>query len=48
MVSWDTRVPSSNLAPGFVVFDDTADQRQAMLAVGCLSSAHVDPKTVVR
>ena len=24
MVSWDTRVPSGNLAQGFVVFNDTA------------------------
>jgi hypothetical protein len=23
MVSWDTRVPSGNLAQGFVVFNDT-------------------------
>ena len=48
MVSWDTRVPSSNLVQGFVVFHDTAYQHSAMLPVGCLSSADVDLHAVVR
>ncbi len=41
-------VIGGNLAQGFVVFHDTAYQRSAMLPVGCLSSARVDPKTVGR
>ena len=34
---------SGNLAQGFVLFHDKAYLRSAMLPVGCLSSAHVDP-----
>jgi hypothetical protein len=48
MVSWETRVPSGNLAQGFVVFNDSAYQRSAMLPVGCHSEAHVDLHASVR